>query len=72
MDFDVSEDIIKLNNILIIHCDKDEVVPVANAYEMYEKASEPKKKIILPNGDHQMSNRKYQELFIREAISWLK
>jgi alpha-beta hydrolase superfamily lysophospholipase len=71
-DFDISSYLPHIANILIIHGDADETVPVSHAKEIYSLAAKPKKLIIQHNGDHRMSNKRHQDDFIREAASWLK
>lgn len=70
--FDLTDKASELHNILIFHGDQDKTVPVENAYNLYSNVQEPKKLIILKNGDHQMSNRDDQKTFEEEAVSWLK
>lgn len=42
--------------VLIIHGAQDDLIPVKNAYELYEKAKEPKKILIFENTDHVIRN----------------
>jgi alpha-beta hydrolase superfamily lysophospholipase len=72
LSFDISGKLSGINNILIFHGSADQVVPFSNALELYEKAGDTKKLIIQENGDHLMSNKAYQEEFIREAGLWFK
>jgi fermentation-respiration switch protein FrsA (DUF1100 family) len=71
-DFDITERLSEIHNILIFHGDADDVVPISHADEIYKSAKEPKKKIIQENGDHPMSNEEHQREFIREASIWFK
>ena len=71
-DFDISPCIPRIANILIIHGDADETVPVSHAKEIYSLAANPKKLIIQHKGDHRMSHAQHQKDFIRIASSWLK
>lgn len=71
-DFDIREILSKLNHILIMHGEKDEVVPLEHAHTIYEKAKGPKKLIIHKGGDHRMSNSDHQDNFIVECVSWFK
>ncbi|MDI6797847.1 MAG: alpha/beta fold hydrolase [Desulfatibacillaceae bacterium] len=57
--------------LLIIHGNKDAVVPVSQAMELYEIAFEPKKLIIFEEGDHPMSNPGHQRIFLNRAGAWL-
>ncbi|WP_299983854.1 alpha/beta hydrolase [Desulfobacula sp.] len=59
-----------LFNVLVFHGDADQVVPVSNAYDIYNAAKEPKRLIIHKNGDHQMTEKKDQDQFETEAVAW--
>jgi alpha-beta hydrolase superfamily lysophospholipase len=71
-DFDLGEDLAALHHILVFHGDADDVVPVDHAYEIFQKAADPKRLIIQKTGDHLMSDPRHQEDFIGEAARWLK
>ncbi|MEM7334466.1 MAG: alpha/beta fold hydrolase [Chloroflexota bacterium] len=38
--------------VLLMHGEKDRLIPVANSYRLFEAASEPKELLIIPNADH--------------------
>ena len=67
LQFDISEMIPRISNILIFHGDADEVIPFSQALEIYEKAGEPKRLVVQKRGDHRMTNTADQEVFIKEA-----
>ena len=69
-EFDISDKLSEIHNILIFHGESDHVVPVSHALEIYEKASGSKKLILQEKGDHRMSNKAHQRQFILEAASW--
>ena len=69
--FNIVEKARKLSNVLLFHGDADEIVPVSNAYDIYNLAKTPKRLIIHKNGDHQMTARKDQVQFESEALAWL-
>lgn len=68
--FNLADQAKKLSHVLIFHGDADEVVPVSNGREIYAAAKDPKRLIIHRNGDHQMTSRKDQAQFEKEAIDW--
>jgi alpha-beta hydrolase superfamily lysophospholipase len=68
--FDISDQLPGIQNIVIFHGDADETVPLSHAKEIYEGASQPKKLVVFPKGDHRMSNQMHQKDFIREATAW--
>jgi dipeptidyl aminopeptidase/acylaminoacyl peptidase len=54
--------------LLIIHGDRDETVPVSHAYDMYEKANEPKELVILEGAGHRLRQEKGA---IDAVLRWL-
>jgi fermentation-respiration switch protein FrsA (DUF1100 family) len=72
LSFDISENLSEISNILIFHGDADETVPVADAYELHTKATDPKKLVIQKGGDHSMSSLPHQVHFLKTAVSWFK
>ncbi len=69
---DITDKLSALHHILIFHGDADELIPSSNALEIYRKAGDPKKLIMLSGGDHRMSNPAHQKTFIKEAVNWFK
>ncbi len=59
-----------LHHVLIFHGDADEVVPVDNAHDIYDRMKFPKKKIIHRKGDHQMASRSHQADFATKVLDW--
>ena len=70
--FDISDRLPQISSILIFHGEADEVVPVSHAEEIYNIVKPPKKLIKQKQGDHPMSNKVHQKVFIREASLWLR
>jgi alpha-beta hydrolase superfamily lysophospholipase len=70
--FDISDQISGIRNILILHGQMDDLVPVSAAREIYNRVGNPKCLIIQKGGDHRMSDPVHQEEFIREASLWFK
>ncbi len=68
--FDISHQLSGISRIMLFHGDKDDVVPVSNAHEIYAAAAEPKKLIIQKGGDHPISAPDHQDQFIAEASNW--
>jgi fermentation-respiration switch protein FrsA (DUF1100 family) len=55
--------------LLLIHGDKDDLVPVDHACKLYEKAGEPKELVIIPGAGHRL---RLEENAIATALAWLK
>lgn len=70
--FDIRQYPEKIANILIIHGNNDEVVPIDHAYHLYRKAKDPKRLIVQEGGDHRMSDPSHQHYFLKESITWYK
>ena len=70
--FDITDRLPAIGNILIFHGDADDVVPVSHAEIIYSLAKQPKKLIKQKKGDHPMSNKAHQRVFIRQASLWFR
>ncbi len=70
--FDLTDELSALHHLLIFHGDRDQTVPVENAYTLYSNAGEPKELVIFKGGDHQMSNKADQKKFEKKALTLLK
>ena len=57
--------------VLILHGDADEVVPVAEAHELHETLTSPKRLSIFPDTDHRFSNPLVMRQAMTEALDWL-
>lgn len=57
--------------MLILHGDADEVVPVAEAYELAECLTSPMRLTILKHADHRLSDPAVMRQAIAEALDWL-
>ncbi len=68
--FDISEKIAGLRHILIFHGEADTIVPPENARKLYAACGEPKRLILLENGDHRISTARNQEIFTRKTVAW--
>jgi len=55
--------------LLLIHGDKDDLVPVEHAHQLYERAGEPKELAIIPSAGHRL---RLEEKAITTALNWLK
>ncbi len=61
----------RVRNILVVHGEADELVPLTHAHEIVDQAGEPKRLLVQKGGDHLMSAATHQTEFIREASLWL-
>jgi len=55
--------------LLLIHGDKDDLVPVEHAHKLYEKAGKPKELVVLPGAGHRL---RLEEKAVTAALNWLK
>jgi alpha-beta hydrolase superfamily lysophospholipase len=72
LNFDISDKLPYIHNVLIFHGDSDKIVPLSNSNEIYSKSGNPKKIIIQSQGDHRMSNKYNQTQFLNESALWFK
>ncbi len=70
LQFDISEKIPLVDNLLLFQGDNDDTVPVSHGREIYSRAANPKKMVIQKGGDHRMSHPGHREAFLREAVAW--
>lgn len=56
--------------ILILHGDKDDIVPHRQAKDIFQLAAGPKRLILIEGGDHQFTHNYEQPQ--RELLNWLK
>jgi alpha-beta hydrolase superfamily lysophospholipase len=70
--FDIRTQLAGLCNILILHSNADQTVPLSHAEEIYECVSEPKKLVVFPHSDHRMSRPADQQVFLQEATLWFQ
>ncbi len=70
--FDITKLFSGISDILIFHGEKDSVVPLEHAREIFRRAGDPKKLIVQKGGDHRMSDPAHQHQFILEASLWFK
>jgi len=61
----------RVRNILVVHGEADDLVPLSHAHEIFEHAGAPKRLRVQKGGDHLMSDAAHQTAFIREASQWL-
>ena len=61
----------RVRNILVVHGEADELVPLSHAHEIVDQAGNPKRLLVQKGGDHLMSAATHQAEFIREASLWL-
>jgi dipeptidyl aminopeptidase/acylaminoacyl peptidase len=69
--FNLSGGLSGIKNIHIFHGDADDTVPLPQARSIYRQVADPKKLTIQKNGDHRMSDRSHQNVFLETAVQWL-
>lgn len=72
LQFDLTPQLSLVSNILVVHGQDDELVPVDHARYIHARTRQPKKLIIQPRGDHRMSDLDHQRLFQTQFLSWLQ
>jgi fermentation-respiration switch protein FrsA (DUF1100 family) len=55
--------------LLLIHGEKDDLVPVEHARNLFERAAEPKNLVIIPGAGHRL---RLEEKAVNAALDWLK
>jgi alpha/beta superfamily hydrolase len=62
----------RVKNLLIIHGDRDETVPVSHARRLYQAAEEPKELKIVAGADHIFSDGNDRNRAITASLNWFK
>jgi pimeloyl-ACP methyl ester carboxylesterase len=57
--------------VLIIHGERDETVPVEEAYELHDQLSDSKKLAILKGADHRLSDPSLMKHVVVESMNWI-
>lgn len=70
--YDLLRGLGKVKNVLIIHGDQDEMVPVEHAFKMNEYLQSPKEIHILPEGDHRLTEPADRKKATALTVSWFK
>jgi alpha-beta hydrolase superfamily lysophospholipase len=68
--FDIGDRLDSVRHILVVHGEADDIVPLSHGLEIHRKARPPKRLLVLPAGDHTISDPAHQERFVREAVDW--
>ncbi len=69
--FDLGGALGRVRNILVVHGEADDLVPLSHAHEIFDHAGEPKRLLVQQGGDHLMRDAAHQAEFIRAASRWL-
>ena len=70
-EFELSGTLGRVRNILVVHGEADDLVPLSHAHEIFDHAAEPKRLLVQKGGDHLMRDATHQAEFIRAASLWL-
>ena len=62
----------KLSRILVIHGEKDEIVPLEHALKIHDLAVPPKKLWVVKGGDHRLSDPDHRKEATRLTVEWFE
>jgi alpha-beta hydrolase superfamily lysophospholipase len=68
--FDLTDKLSGIRDLLIVHGEADEVVPLAHARQIFAAVGEPKELIINPDGDHRVTDPEHQRNLIAGCRRW--
>tara|TARA_B100001123_G_C15073537_1_gene932597 strand:+ start:129 stop:962 length:834 start_codon:yes stop_codon:yes gene_type:complete len=57
---------------LLVHGTEDDVVPIEETHEIFEKGTGPRKKVVIEGADHVFSEEKASDNMVQAVVSWLK
>ncbi len=72
LELDITDRLPDIRNILIVHGDADEVVPVSHSWEIFNTVKDPKQLMIQEGGDHRMSRTDHQSAFADDVVAWFR
>jgi len=70
--YDAARFVPKVTNLLLIHGDCDETVPLAHAEKLYRSAQEPKELQVVEGADHTFSNVTLRAKATTYSLNWCK
>ncbi len=68
--FDLTPELPGIRDILVIHGTRDRVIPVAHARCIHRLAGDPKRLLLLADGDHRLRRPEHRENLLAEAAEW--
>ncbi len=70
--FDLADKLGSVHDLLVIHGERDEVVPLEHGRQIYRAARDPKQMIVNPDGDHRVTNPAHQRTFVDACQHWFE
>ena len=61
-----------ISRLLVLHGERDEIVPEAHAHKIHRSASEPKALHVIPSADHRFSDPKHRQRAADLSIEWFR
>jgi dipeptidyl aminopeptidase/acylaminoacyl peptidase len=62
----------KISKCLVIHGEKDELVPVDHAWEIFHTMGVPKEIRVIEDADHRLTNPSHRQRAIELSVDWFK
>jgi len=62
----------KVSNCLVIHGEKDELVPVKQAWEIFQNLSTPKEIHVIGEADHRLTDPTHRQRALEFTVDWFK
>jgi len=62
----------KVSNCLVIHGEEDELVPLDQAWKIFQNLSVPKEILVIGGADHRLMNPEHRQRAIHLSVEWFK
>ena len=62
----------RIRRLLVLHGERDEIVPEAHAHKIHRYASEPKSLSVMPSADHRFSDPAHRSRAADMSIEWFR
>ena len=70
--FDLSGSLAGVHDLLVIHGENDEVVPLEHGRRIFGAVRDPKQLIVNPGGDHRVTQPEHQRTFVDACQNWFE
>ncbi|MHC1741991.1 MAG: alpha/beta hydrolase family protein [Syntrophobacteraceae bacterium] len=65
-------DLSPASNVMVVHGQQDETVPWGDAIRVYDRLAEPKRLLLLENGNHRLTGPMDRKVALDASLDWLR
>ncbi len=68
--YDIPSLLTSISTVQVIQCADDEIVPASHPGEIYNRVCDPKELLLIPDGDHSISNPDDRDKALQSCLNW--